>query len=551
MTMLIPFLVLFWKLHSDGNGSDSADDITRIMNTLIGLKKNLTSLHYHADFIRANKTDGNITDMEMKILNVKRDIVAISFKLNHEKRANAAQRYHTSSSNRHSSTSRKAKKTKKTIDPLKMALMEKARMMIDDKHLNNLSYYKIHDPTNVTLLTTRSIENVASLYVATKGFYVFISRKDSNDSIIKEERVVGLDKEPFHSYYQYTHNYSDPCLIHYISLKYDPDCGDSLASRLIRPLLIVSVQRSGSHYAWEMLNRLGIHVHHEGLGPDGAVSWLYAINANTIRIRSPPRSGRPLRKKKYGSTSSKETKVDVVVPATSRWNKSTTYGTVGLFIRSGYVINNPEKISQHRFQTILHQVRHPLRVISTLVKRCPSWDKFWRWIANAKGMKAITKTQSPLKRAMLLYILWNKHIERYADIRFKSETTSPKTICLLGNFKDRCNGTANSSQIIEPVVEPDAMAEEMSEEVTEEGEEEEGEEEEGKEDELDQIEENPDQIEVVSKPMQTTLSDITWADVEKEDTQLANELKIMCLEYGYDLDPSKIPQNEETKQFTA
>ena len=45
--------------------------------------------------------------------------------------------------------------------------------------------------------------------------------------------------------------------------------------------------------------------------------------------------------------------------------------------------------------------------------------------------------------------------------------------------------------------------------------------------------------------------DITWADIEKEDKELANELKIMCVEYGYDLDHTKIPQNEETKQFTA
>jgi hypothetical protein len=28
---------------------------------------------------------------------------------------------------------------------------------------------------------------------------------------------------------------------------------------------------------WETLHQLGIHVHHEGVGPDGAVSWLYAV----------------------------------------------------------------------------------------------------------------------------------------------------------------------------------------------------------------------------------------------------------------------------------
>jgi len=33
----------------------------------------------------------------------------------------------------------------------------------------------------------------------------------------------------------------------------------------------------GTHYMWEMLQRLQIDVHHEGVGPDGAVSWLYAV----------------------------------------------------------------------------------------------------------------------------------------------------------------------------------------------------------------------------------------------------------------------------------
>ena len=57
-------------------------------------------------------------------------------------------------------------------------------------------------------------------------------------------------------------------------------------------------------------------------------------------------------------------------------------------------------------------MRHPLRVISTLLVRCAVWDKYWMWIASVRGMEAITKDVSPIKRAMLLYVLWNKHIER-------------------------------------------------------------------------------------------------------------------------------------------
>ena len=74
-----------------------------------------------------------------------------------------------------------------------------------------------------------------------------------------------------------------------------------------RQILVVGVQRSGTHYTWEMFNRLGVHVHHEGLGPDGAVSWFFAYN-------SP----------------------------------------------GGYAINNPEPLRGHRFCFVFHQVERAL-----------------------------------------------------------------------------------------------------------------------------------------------------------------------------------------------
>ena len=100
-----------------------------------------------------------------------------------------------------------------------------------------------------------------------------------------------------------------------ISMKWMPECDkniESFVNKLVFPLLIVGMQRSGerrngnmhpvdvdvivvvivviivvvivvvgyysgTHYSWEMLNRLGIRVHHEGVGPDGAVGWPFAI----------------------------------------------------------------------------------------------------------------------------------------------------------------------------------------------------------------------------------------------------------------------------------
>ena len=82
-----------------------------------------------------------------------------------------------------------------------------------------------------------------------------------------------------------------------------------------RQLLVTGAQRSGTHYTWEMLNRLGVDVHHEGVGAAGAVSWLYAVSVAFMSTRK------------------------------------------------AYVINNPEPLTVHRFRHIFHQVgHHPLDV---------------------------------------------------------------------------------------------------------------------------------------------------------------------------------------------
>jgi len=100
---------------------------------------------------------------------------------------------------------------------------------------------------------------------------------------------------------------SAKCALTSVSHKMEPGCGgpgnDGANAAKQRQLLVVGVQRSGTHYTWEMFNRLGVHVHHEGLGPDGAVSWLFAYKSD-----------------------------------------------------GGYAINNPEPLANHKFCFVFHQV---------------------------------------------------------------------------------------------------------------------------------------------------------------------------------------------------
>lgn len=38
------------------------------------------------------------------------------------------------------------------------------------------------------------------------------------------------------------------------------------------------------------------------------------------------------------------------------------------------------------------------------------------------------------KRAMLLYWLWNRHMELYSDLRYRMEVTSPRDVCFWAKF---------------------------------------------------------------------------------------------------------------------
>lgn len=415
--------------------------------------------------------------------------------------------------------------------------------------------------------------------------------------------------------YNHTLQNRSECDVHYISLKYSRRCGDAeLVASDVKPVLVVSVQRSGSHFTWEMLNRLGVKVHHEGVGPDGAVGWIYAVNAlSTVGKsrsagRPPGRGRRPALALSGGSGSGSgggfaglfgsrlqansetaATPPPSLTPALEPPFPESEFG-VGKHAGRGYVINNPVRLSRQRFVRVFHQVRHPLRVISTLLVRCESWDRYWAWIATVRGCEDITSSTSALRRAMLLYIVWNRHIEHYADVRFRTEVTSTRDVCTWAGFNSSvCSspGPAEGIGIVEP--EPWALksalaasdseaagaerrrlfgrrqaakGQSQSQSQREAEEAEGGGEEEDVEVDPEEEEQEQDQVEAVDLDLELELEQaheepidpalhVTWDDLAAESHELANEVKIMCLEYGYPLDANLLPQSKASRKFSA
>jgi len=131
-------------------------------------------------------------------------------------------------------------------------------------------------------------------------------------------------------------------------------------------LLITAVGRSGTHYTARLLQAMGLDVPHEAVGRDGAASWKHIT---TGRFVVKKRGKRP-----------RETFID----------------------GSG-------------FTTILHQTRHPLKVIASMQTFS---EPTWQYMAQ---FTTLTLDQPVLKRAMLGYLQWNRLIEARADWRFQIE----------------------------------------------------------------------------------------------------------------------------------
>jgi hypothetical protein len=128
-------------------------------------------------------------------------------------------------------------------------------------------------------------------------------------------------------------------------------------------LLVAGCPRSGTHYTAALLQHLGLRVAHEAVREDGTVSWVH-ITSGTY-----------------------------VVPERNR----------------------SKEVSNEGFDRILHQVRHPLKVISSMqtLRKC-SWDYMARHIS--------LDTRAPVPvRAMKAWVEWNKLIEKKASWRFQIE----------------------------------------------------------------------------------------------------------------------------------
>ena len=278
------------------------------------------------------------------------------------------------------------------------------------------------------------------------------------------------------------------CYPWFVSNKYLPACSNgSFQVENLRQLLIVACQRSGTHEISRNLNNIGLDVRHEGIGVHGAVSWPYAVRNTDVKL--------------------------------------------------AYIINNKENLRNQRFRFVMHQVRHPINVIRTLVARASKYDVYWNWISRIYFCSEINRTQTALRRSMIYYLCWNEHIERYADIRYQMESTSFRDICKWAKFSNEiCSSNFSSRPLSAKYLLNlpwlNAMDSSFSDDNSSQNEERH----------LGDFMKRKKAAQALKLKKNKEYNEsirygynITWTDLDKEDLQLSNKIRLKCLQYEYSL----------------
>lgn len=218
-----------------------------------------------------------------------------------------------------------------------------------------------------------------------------------------------------------------------------------------RAIIVTGCGASGTKYTAKFFQTLGIGVPHEILGRDGIVSWYFAPGYRVIG--SPFRSSPPLRK-----------------------IKETTFG---------------------RYPYIVHQVRHPLNVISSIQNANPRSINF---ISDIMGIDF--NEEGMLRFFMLYWIHWNRMVEKYsiARIRIENFKNDIENVLLL-------TGKNDSVQFI-----PKAM---------------------------DLLDTN-----INSKKHGKKYIKRTWIDLLNEDKGLTGEIINLANRYGYNINKEKVMEGK-------
>lgn len=234
--------------------------------------------------------------------------------------------------------------------------------------------------------------------------------------------------------------------------KLDPKCHRSeVDEKHIVPLLITSVGGSGTTYLAWLFRDNGIAVVHEAVGAEGTVGWWQLYNMNQLRVWE-----KLLLAKGSGSKGQAHLGLREI---RERCRKK---GGLWVGERGKEYLKPCWKGGEHnfdpyypessdhpyRYATVLHQVRDPLRVISSFSRFC-GHSQIWKMaVSHTPGLKPYfdadrrSKTSRsdvlgknfPTCTKLMMYHWWswNALIAPFADWTYRLENSTAAQICERG-----------------------------------------------------------------------------------------------------------------------
>lgn len=162
----------------------------------------------------------------------------------------------------------------------------------------------------------------------------------------------------------------------------------------LKQICITGCGSSGTKYITKVFNRMGLQVGHEKISIHGMASWYVAVGSNHERIIYSERD--------------------------ERYNPNHTYNT------------HPCYDDFFSPPITLHQVRHPLKTISTL-QRMRIYGMYWRYIR--KHLPQIKYEEPRILQCMKYWLYWNEMAEKLAEWTYLVEELPTKKI--FAEFCDR------------------------------------------------------------------------------------------------------------------
>lgn len=162
------------------------------------------------------------------------------------------------------------------------------------------------------------------------------------------------------------------------------------SKRLRKKVLVTGCGRSGTKSVCRILNDYGLDVGHEHMRTDGTVSCMFFIDSD--------------------------------------WYPDHPWAAP-----KGLIAHQKERKSQFRFDVTLHQVRHPLKVISSVAAGYDRQHQDWL-VYNGVIPEGV---RPKLKRAMYIWLEVNKRCEKISKFRYKVEDiTTPKVWKVISSMLD-------------------------------------------------------------------------------------------------------------------